>query len=489
MDSAFRFLGTLARRFPAAAAFAKPLLLPLVHHLLRLRSSAQTNLPGLAHAPFRVPTPDREGEEANAYLAAMIGSDGNLGIGAKADGRDVLMLVVSDLRIDPRVRREAMALAEAGYRVTVVCPSPFADTQMPPVIDWGKGVDICYVSVACGNYVGVRPGFEGGALFDVIAREFADRSFLAVHAHDLNTAYVALAFARLKGAHLVADFHEWTSENVHWDDIAKSWLPYPQDWKEKLQALEQRIMRQASAVITVCDSIADAIAEELGNGRRLHVIRNIPPLSALTTKNYLSLKEQLGLTREQFLLLWQGGTGPTRLIEPIIAALEFAPACVFAIRGPSLDLFGEGYRAIAGKAGAGDRLILLDPVMSRDVVAAARGADAGIWTLPRLCRNFTYALPNKIFEYTASNLALLVADYPEARRMVETHGIGLTFDPYDPRSIGAAINRLINEPGLAAGFRANTQAALKSLDAEREWQKLVAIYDALPRTGNKAGLG
>ncbi|MGL4728924.1 MAG: glycosyltransferase, partial [Bosea sp. (in: a-proteobacteria)] len=199
-------------------------------------------------------------------------------------------------------------------------------------------------------------------------------------------------------------------------------------------------------------------------------------------KTYPPLKAQLGLPESQFLLLWQGGTGATRLIEPIIEALEFAPACVFAIRGPSLDLFGPEYRAIAEKAGAGDRLILLDPVPSRDVVAAARGADAGIWTLPRLCRNFTYALPNKIFEYTASNLALLVADYPEARRMVETHNIGLTFDPYDPRSIAAAINRLIEEPGLAAGLRDNTHTALKTLDATGEWQKLVAIYDALPRS-------
>lgn len=252
-------------------------------------------------------------------------------------------------------------------------------------------------------------------------------------------------------------------------------------------------MHEASAVITVCDSIAEALEEELGAGegqsRKVEVIRNIPVLSAQPTKDYTSLKAQLGLPESQFLLLWQGGTGPTRLIEPIIAALEFVPTCVFAIRGPSLDLFGPGYRAIAEKANAGDRLILLDPVPSRDVVAAARGADAGVWTLPRLCRNFTYALPNKIFEYTASNLALLVADYPEARRMVETHGIGLTFDPYDPRSIAAAINRLIDERGLAAGFRANTQAALKSLDAEREWQKLVALYDALPRTGEKAGLG
>lgn len=482
MDVTHKLLASLARRFPVAAALAKPLLLPLVCYLAQTRTAAQTTLLASAHLPFRVPAPIRGSDEADAHLAAIVRGDDGPGIGAKAGGRDVLMIVVSDLRIDPRVRREALALTGAGYRVTVVCPSPFVDTQMPPEVDWGEGVDIRYVSVACGNYVGVRPGFEGGALFDVVAREFADRSFLAVHAHDLNTAYVALAFARLTGAHLVADFHEWTSENVHWDDNVKSWLPYPEDWKTVLQSLEARVMRESSAVITVCDSIAESIARELGEKRQPEVIRNIPPLSAEPTRDYPSLKEQCVIPPERFVVLWQGGTGPTRLIEPIIESLAFAPQCTLVIRGPSLRVFGPDYRAIAERIGAADRLVLLDPVPSQDVVVAARGADAGIWTLPPLCRNFTYALPNKIFEYMASELPLLVADYPEARRVVETYGVGLTFAPYDPKSIAAAINRLADEPTFASSCRANTQQALSAFDGEREWQKLVALYDALPRT-------
>src|SRR5262245_48619712 len=57
-------------------------------------------------------------------LAAIASRTDVPGIGANAVGRHVLMLVVSDLRIDPRVEREARALASAGYRVTVLCPDP-----------------------------------------------------------------------------------------------------------------------------------------------------------------------------------------------------------------------------------------------------------------------------------------------------------------------------------------------------------------------------
>uniref|UniRef100_UPI0038F6A4F9 hypothetical protein n=1 Tax=Streptomyces galilaeus TaxID=33899 RepID=UPI0038F6A4F9 len=64
--------------------------------------------------------------------------------------------------------------------------------------------------------------------------------------------------------HLVVDFHEWFSENVHWSTKQSAWAPYPPEWKRALQELEVRCLNEASATITVCDSIADAMKAELG---------------------------------------------------------------------------------------------------------------------------------------------------------------------------------------------------------------------------------
>lgn len=399
-------------------------------------------------------------------------------IGARATGRSVVMLVVSDLRVDPRVEREARALAAAGYIVTVICPELFEGAGAEHNINWGPGVSIKYTAPSGSNFMSEKPGYWA----DLLYLEAVQMKPFAFHSHDLSTAYAALAAARVRGSHLVVDFHEWFSENVHWDTAKSTWAPYPEDWKRELQKLEARCLSEASATITVCDSIADAMVDELG-GRRPHIIRNIPNLKAVLTKKYPPLKQQLELAELSFVILWQGGTGPTRMIEPIIESLVFAPRCVFVVRGPSLDIFGEDYCALARRLGVERRLVLTGPVPSADVVAAARGADAGIWTLPELCRNFSYALPNKIFEYVAAGLPVLAAHYPEAKRLLADHDIGLTFDPYDPRSIAAAVNQLIDNPALADRFRTNTSAALKRLDADAEWQKLVALYDGLPRTG------
>lgn len=397
------------------------------------------------------------------------------GIGKNAVGRQIVMLTPSNLRIDPRIEREARALVAAGYTVVVIAPDPRTGDETEHGVDWGEGISFRWVHWTAISFMMEWPSFIARDMFNV-AIEYRPFAF---HAHDLFTAFAGLSAARHTGAHVVCDFHEWFSENVKWDTESLSYKPYTPSWKKPLQWLERQCLKRASEVVTVCDSIADTMAEELGKGRKAVVVRNIPQLSQEPTKPYPPIKQQLGLPEDSFVLLWQGGTGPTRLIEPIIEALAFMPKCHFVIRGPSLDLFGAEYRAIAERVGAGDRLTLIGPVPSRDVVAAARGADAGIWTLPNFCRNFSFALPNKVFEYMASDLPVIGADYPEVRRLVDGYQVGALFDPYDPKSIAAAINPLIEDPALANAIRQRIPAALASLDADREWEKIPAIYERL----------
>lgn len=393
-------------------------------------------------------------------------------IGAEATGNTVVMLTISNLRIDPRIEREARALAAAGFSVTVVAPDPRGSESEPYGVDWGSGIGFCWVEAASNSYATRWPGFYSRRLYNAAV---LDRPF-AIHSHDLFTAFVGLSAARKTGAHLVCDFHEWGSENVKWDTKTNSWVPYSKLWKWSWKWLERRCFALASEVITVSDSIADAMASEVGAGRRPKVIRNVPPLDLEPTRKYPPLKEQIGLPDERFVILWQGGTGPTRLIEPIIEALEFVPECTFVIRGPTLELFGPAYLDLAKRLGVSEQLMLLDAVPSRDVVAAARGADAGVWTLPDLCPNFRLALPNKVFEYMASGLPLLVADYPEVRKIVDAHQVGACFDPYSAQSVAEAIRRLAGNPTLRMGMRSRMPSALASLDAENEWGKLVSLY-------------
>jgi len=392
----------------------------------------------------------------------------------------ILMPVISDLRIDPRVERAARTAVGAGFRVKVVFPDTFGMRDGQFLLDWGPGVEFVVLPWRRAIFLSGAIGLYDPGFCDALSRETA----AIIHAHDLNTSLIALLASRRNGAKVMTDFHEWWSENVHWDQSTQSYVTHGFLSKWTYRELERICLRDVDEVITVCDSIAEVMSEELGNGRRPVVVRNIPQLDAVATRDYLPVKAQFGLSEDRFLLLYQGGTGPTRLIEPIIEALAYAPECTLLIRGPSLDLFGEGYRALAAKVGAADRLILAPPVPSRDVVAAARGADAGVYSVLGVGKNFYYALPNKIFEYMAAGLPVLAADYPEARRLVNGENVGVMFNPYDAHSIASAINGLIENPERLRALAEAVPAALARINAEAEWGKLAEVYIRLAPSEN-----
>lgn len=414
-------------------------------------------------------------------------SRANRGISAEPIGRKIVMLAVANMRVDPRVEREARALAAAGHEVVVIWPDMQAAFAAPPTdIDWGPNVTFEVLPPRSGAFVFRFPGFLGPALLRAAVRH---RPF-AFHGHDLSTALVTLAAARRTGAHAVCDFHEWYSENVSWHPPTGTYRPHSPLVRAAYRWLERLALKEASAAITVSDTIARAMSAELSNAERtVHVVRNIPSRTVGQTRAYRPLRDELGIGSGPLLALWQGGVGPSRMIEPVIEALVQAPCCVFAIRGPGIDQWGPGYRALAERLGVADRLHLLPPVPSGDVVDAARSADVGVWTLPNLCRSFYFALPNKLFEYIAAGLPVLAADFPEAKALVEGNGVGLTFDPYDPGSIALAMRRLHEDRDLLAAMRSRTASVLAANSAEQEWRKLVTIYECLPRgAGTPASL-
>src|SRR5262249_4219109 len=87
------------------------------------------------------------------------------------------------------------------------------------------------------------------------------------------------------------------------------------------------------------------------------------------------------------------------------------------------------------------------------------------------------------FEYLAADLPVLAANYPEARRFVDGHGVGSVFDPDNPRSIANAIRSLKNDPARRDEMSIRAPDVLAEIDAEREWNKMIDIYASLGLAG------
>jgi glycosyltransferase involved in cell wall biosynthesis len=393
--------------------------------------------------------------------------------------RRIVMLISSNLHNDPRVQREAVVLARNGFPVTIVCPSWAPTVAGCGWLDWGPDIDFRILPQSAGRFVLHFPHLLGRRM---LAAALAEDAW-AYHAHDLDMALIAMVAAARKRVACVCDFHEWYSENVTFSKRRQRYRPHPPLKRWVYRAVERLALHTANEVVTVCESIARCLEEAYEAPRTVHVIRNIPDADGSGSPAVPSdLRQMLGLTHRHFLVLYQGGLGPSRNLEPVIGALQHAPDAVLVLRGPGHETYSRHYFKLAERLRVRDRFFCLPPVPSTQVVAEARSADAGLWTLlANVGLNFKFALPNKVFEYMAAGLPLLAADLPEVSRIARGYEVGLCFDPESPASIAAAINRLAADKQLQLTFRGNLARALTDLDAGREWGKLVDIYRGLAR--------
>ena len=112
----------------------------------------------------------------------------------------------------------------------------------------------------------------------------------------------------------------------------------------------------------------------------------------------------------------------------------------------------DGYsEVIRGRAQSAGQMLELQPALPRcDLLALARTAHIGVALMPKdpdnLNLRYLLGASNKLFDYMACGLAVLVSDLPEWQSMCVEPGYGLACNPNDPASIAAALRWFVAHP-------------------------------------------
>ncbi|MEL6640132.1 MAG: glycosyltransferase family 4 protein [Pseudomonadota bacterium] len=94
--------------------------------------------------------------------------------------------------------------------------------------------------------------------------------------------------------------------------------------------------------------------------------------------------------------------------------------------------------------------------------------------------NHIRAQPNKMFEYMAAGLPVIVSDFPLWREIVEGADCGLMVDPLDPQAIADAMQWILDHPADAEQMgRRGRKAVEQQYNWEAESENLVALYRTL----------
>lgn len=370
------------------------------------------------------------------------------------------MLLHRSLEHDSRVRREAVALTSAGYRVTILEAGP---TGCLPGFN-RRAVRAKPV----GNSSGVELRLRQVVLMASFLAAIVRQRPTVVHAHDVAMLLPGLAGARVTGAALVYDSHELASGVAYRRGLLA----------RSVTAIERIGIRRAARVLTVSESIAERLQSLHRLKGRPVVLRNFCALPRPRDEDPVGgLRERIGIHAHP-LILHQGAAAPQRGCQNLIRAMAEVPGAHLAFLGTAESDFRAELENVARAAGVAGRVHFVPSVPVEEMLRHTREADLGVTLFESTCENYRLTIPNKLFEYVAAGLPVVGSNQPEVEQLILEHGLGWTVDPASASAVAAALRH-----GLAQSHDTALRERIRTADTQFSWDdeahRLIDAYQAL----------
>jgi glycosyltransferase involved in cell wall biosynthesis len=393
----------------------------------------------------------------------------------------VCMHVLGVVRTDYRVMREAVALVEAGYVVSIID----VESERTGVSEENiEGVHVKHI-VRPGWFVSTRfkPWFLVKAALMIVQSIVLLLSTPAdiYHAHDAHALPACYCVARLRRKPLIFDAHELPLDE-----------PNITRWK-RLSAFAQRVL---SGMLPQCTGIiasSPPTAQEMRKRyaiREVCLVRNVPVYRQVARSD--RLRRYLGLDADVRIALYQGYLLPDRGLDRLVHVASFLePNTVIVIMGKGIGNTQVQLLSLIASEGVGERVKIIPPVPYSELLDWTASADVGLIILPL---DYSLAvrlmLPNKLFEYIMAGLPVLASKGEAITDVIETYDIGFVVHSLTPADVGAAINALLADPAARERMRGNALiAAHNELFWEKEKKQLIHLYQTIlgeQSTGGKS---
>lgn len=388
--------------------------------------------------------------------------------------------------LNPRLVKEADALADAGYRVTVLYAYWNA---------WGTAHDMDLLRTKKWDYIRVGGDPEETPAIYWLSRviqKVAAQIFRATHircfadvamaragyflrrkAQQYKAAiYIAHNLGALPAAAIAAKrnraLYGFDAEDFHRQEVNDDENSYHY---RLCSAIEDKYIPAAAYITAASPLIAGEYARTYR--RPVTAILNVFP-----RVKHAAVHPGAGPLR----LIWfSQTTGPNRGIETAIEALALSGVAT------ELHLLGRpaaGYEAAllnhARRLGFDtDRIIFHEPVTSDKIFGFVSRFDIGLASEPGFCLNNNIALSNKIFTYLQCGLAVLASDTPaQSAFLAQYPQIGKLY--HDAQDLSAIIRLYNTDRALLAAARKEAfRAGQTDLNWETESHKLLTIVNSL----------
>lgn len=370
----------------------------------------------------------------------------------------VCLVTPGHLSTNPRLIKEADALAAAGYAVNIVCAR---------FLEWADEADREFAGrpwkvskVAFGPIAGrpkhliqslVRRGYMLAYKYFGVG---AERSFHPVVPALTRAAcaikadlYIAHNLAALPAAYRAATMHGaklgFDAEDFHSGELNET--PENALSLRLTREIERRYFPRCDYLTAASPGIAKAYASAYAVKEPL-VILNVFPKADSPAES-----TPRGTATPSPSLYWFSQTiGPDRGLETVVEAI----ACSFSrptlyLRGNPSPGYQEQLSALAEQHGIGDRLRFLKPASPGDMVRLAAEYDIGLATEVSRTSNRDICLTNKIFTYLLAGVPVLATDTSAQTEIAASIPDAVFVYPQqDVKALATRMDRLFTLHGL-----------------------------------------
>lgn len=351
------------------------------------------------------------------------------------------MAVSNDLLTDQRVDRHRQTLTEAGFDVVVL----------------GRR------EVPTQHQRGWRFYYE---LNQGLRHKVAEQRPDIVWANDTDTLLGCRLAAQRCHARLVLDCHELFPEvpEIQHKPFVK-WV-----WR----TLERWLMPKCDALLTVCNGIAEYYRMQYGVS--MTVVKNLPSskVGGMKSESYAT-SGQLRVPSSEFrTMLYQGKVNLGRGVNWAIDALEWLPECRLVVAGDG-DLLEE-MKAYAAAKPWSDRIDFTGRLMPAEMHELTPYADVGLVMLEDLGLSYHYALPNRIGDFVASGVPMVVSNLPEMSAVIHRYHIGEVMREPGAKALAESVRKVLTHGPY------NFDLAQRDMDWNKEKQLLIKTAEKLCST-------
>lgn len=363
-----------------------------------------------------------------------------------------MVLVSNDLTFDQRVRKTCDSMLSEGYQIELLG------------VKKRESRDI----IRSYKTIRLHVFFSKGRLFYAMLNlrllfYILFRSYDVVWSNDLDTLLPAALLKRLKKYALIYDSHEYFTEAeglTGRDSIKKIW-----------ERIEKYAVPKADIFITVNQSIAEIYSAQYS--RSVQVLRNMPNANSVNSELNRALLE----LPNEFVLLQGAYIDPDRGGMELVSAFEYIDSKKLLVVGSGRDL--PNMKQLAIEKGLNEKVLFIDRLAPEELRELTKKAWLGVSLDKPVHLNYTFSLPNKIFDYVHAEIPVLVSPLVELKRIVEEYNVGIVLTEVTPKAIAQAILGLTEDERLE--FCKNAKKAKQSLTWESDMNRvLVAIKKQIP---------